>query len=404
MKNTSRLLLITMFASVLLGISACLKDDEETLLLPTPRTIGDVPSDYSATLNPDVGYTNAIIPNYQIEEEEEEDGLFLYRMDMTGIMNPETHEWLNLYGTSQPNQNTWLSLDGTPKGILVKNHSEDANVSNKIDLVFLVDNSGSMGEESDAIARDIVNWANNLVNSGVDIRFGCVGYTETGELWLAEYNQVLNGAIDLTSHSELHDYLNHGTGVERTQHFGGANASVLQNQATQYTEGLYEATGHADWFGECGMMALRFADTYFSFRNGANRIYVNFTDEPNQPMYIEEWSVEYLNPSHGYWLPQQGTVHTVFSGSTNFTNSVGLNEKPWLVSEYTGGTVLYTNASFSGVSLNDLPVTGAMQHSYSIYFTVPESLKDGQSHNLRVTVLSQDRMVRAERHFSIRFD
>ena len=152
------------------------------------------------------------------------------------------------------------------------------------------------------------------------------------------------------------------------------------------------------------MMALRFANDYFSFRSGANRIYVNFTDEPNQPNHVSGWSVEYLNPSNGNWTPQQGTVHTVFSGSTSFSNQTGYSERPWLMSEYTGGTVLYASSSFSGVSLNDLPVTGAMQHSYSIYFTIPESLKDGQYHSIKVTVLSQDQAVRAERNFSIIFE
>ena len=86
-------------------MTGCLKDDEETLLLPTPRTIGNVPSDYSATTNPSIGSPNAIIPNYQFEEEAEEDGLFLYRLDMTGIMNPVTHEWIDLYGTGLSEQN-----------------------------------------------------------------------------------------------------------------------------------------------------------------------------------------------------------------------------------------------------------------------------------------------------------
>lgn len=372
-------------ALFLLSMTSCLKDDEDTILLPTPLTIQGIPSDYSATLNPNITNLNAIIPNYQYEEEDEEEGLFVYRLDMTGIMNPNTHEWLDLYGTGLAEQNIWLSLDNTPKGILVKNHSEDGTISRKFDLVFLVDNSGSMIEESDAVARDIVNWANSLTNSGIDIQFGCVGYSEFG---------YVNGSIDLTDQSGLSNFLNYGTGTQRTQHFGGTNASNLEYLANQY--------GEVD--GECGMMALRFANDHFTFRNGANRIYVNFTDEPNQPAYTNAWSVEYLNPSTGNWTPQQGTVHTVFSGPTSFYNQTGYCEKPWLMSEYTGGTVLYASANFSGVSLNNLPVTGAMQHSYSIYFTVPESLKDGQYHNLRVTVLSQDQSVRAERNFSIKFE
>ena len=386
MKHQYKHSIMALAAALLLScMSSCLKDDEDTILLPTPKTLKDIPNDYSATENPLIYNPNAIIPNYQFEEEEEEDGLFVYRLDMTGIMNPNTHEWLELYGTGLSEQNTWLSLDGIPKGILVKNHSEDGTVSRKFDLVFLVDNSGSMDEESDAVARDIVNWANSLTNSGIDIQFGCVGYSVYGNI---------NGGIDFTSQSGLSNFLNYGTGTQRTQHFGGANASSLQNYANNYGQ-----VG-----GECGVMALRFANDYFTFRTGANRIYVNFTDEPNQPNYATAWSVEYLNPTNGNWTPQQGTVHTVYSGSTYFSHETGLNEKPWLMSEYTGGTILYASSSFTGVSLNDLPVTGAMQHSYSIYFTVPESLKDGQYHSLKVTVLSQDQAVRAERNFSIRFE
>lgn len=377
---------IAIVATLLIScMTGCLKDDEETILLPTPKTIKDIPSDFSATDNPEIYNPNAIIPNYQFEEEEGEDGLLIYRLDMTGIMNPNTHEWLELYGTGLSNQNTWLSLDDTPKGILVKNHSEDGTISRKFDLVFLVDNSGSMDEESDAVARDIVNWANSLTNSGIDIQFGCVGYSVSGNI---------NGSIDFTDQSGLSDFLNYGTGTQRTMHFGGTNASSLQYYANNY--------GHVS--DECGVMALRFANDYFSFRTGANRIYVNFTDEPNQPSYQNGWSVEYLNPSNGNWTPQQGTVHTVYSGSTGFSHQTGYNERPWLMSEYTGGTVLYASSNFSGVSLNSLPVTGAMQHSYSIYFTIPESLKDGQNHRLLVTVLSQDQAVRAERNFSIRFE
>lgn len=397
MKQQHKHFTIAIVAALFLSsMTSCLKDDEDTILLPTPLTIQGIPSDYSATLNPNITNLNAIIPNYQYEEEDEEEGLFVYRLDMTGIMNPNTHEWLDLYGTGLAEQNIWLSLDNTPKGILVKNHSEDGTISRKFDLVFLVDNSGSMSEESDALARDIVNWANNLTNSGIDIRFGCVGYTgwESSAYWL-------DGAIDLTNQDELSNYLNFGSGVERTRHFGGVNAANLQSQAYNYTQYHHDAGWDIE---ECGMMALLFADQYFTFRNGANRIYVNFTDEPNQPCGASNWSVEYLNPSNGHWTPQQGTVHTVFSGPTSFSNQTGYCEKPWLMSEYTGGTVLYASANFSGVSLNDLPVTGAMQHSYSIYFTVPESLKDGQYHNLRVTVLSQDQSVRAERNFSIKFE
>ena len=386
MKKKSRFFTVLTVALISIsGLTSCLKDEDETIGLPTPFTIGEIPNDYSATINPTIVNPNAVIPNYQYEGEDEEQGLIVYRFDMTGIMNPNTNEWLELYGTGLSNQNIWVSLDDMPKGILVKNHADDETVSRKFDLVFLVDNSGSMSEESDAVARDIIDWANSLANSNIDIQFGCVGYSEYG---------YVNGGIDFTNKNGLDDFLNYGTGTNRTKHFGGANASTLQSLASSY----------GSVYDECGVMALRFANDYFTFRSGANRIYVNFTDEPNQPYYNDDWSVEYLNPLKGNWTPQQGTVHTVYSGSSSFNNQTGYNEHPWLLSEYTGGTVLYASSYFTGVSLYDLPVTGAMQHSYSVYLTISESLIDGQFHNLKVTVLSQDQEVRGEREFLIKFE
>lgn len=384
-KKNGFLTVLTVALISISGLTSCLKDEDETIGLPTPFTIGEIPNDYSATINPTIVNPNAVIPNYQFEGEDEEQGLVVYRFDMTGIINPNTNEWLELYGTGLSNQNIWVSLDDMPKGILVKNHADDETISQKYDLVFLVDNSGSMSEEANAVARDIIDWANSLANSNIDIQFGCVGYSEYGNV---------NGGIDFTDHNGLDDFLNYGTGTNRTKHFGGANASTLQSLASSY----------GNVYDECGVMALRFANDYFTFRSGANRIYVNFTDEPNQPYYNDDWSVEYLNPIKGNWTPQQGTVHTVYSGSPNFNNQTGSNEHPWLLSEYTGGTVLYASSYFTGVSLYDLPVTGAMQHSYSIYLTVSESLFDGQFHNLKVTVLSQDQEVRGEREFLIKFE
>jgi hypothetical protein len=387
MKKSNRFLTVLSVALIsIAGLTSCLKDEDETIGLPTPFTIGEIPNDYSATINPTIVNPNAIIPNYQYEGEDEENGLVVYRFDMTGIMDPNTNEWMDLYGTGESNQNVWVSLDDMPKGILVKNHTDDETISHKFDLVFLVDNSGSMSEESDAVARDIVDWANSLANSNIDIQFGCVGYSEYGNV---------NGGIDFTNHNGLDDFLDYGYGTSRTQHYGGPNASTLQSLALSY----------GNVYDECGVMALRFANDYFTFRNGANRIYVNFTDEPNQPYYDDNWSVEYLNPIKGNWTPQQGTVHTVFSESPDyFIHQPGYNEMPWLLSEYTGGTVLYASSYFTGVSLNDLPVTGAMQHSYSIYLTVPETLFDGQFHNLKLTVLSQDHEVRGEKDFLIKFE
>ena len=103
--------------------------------------------------------------------------------------------------------------------------------------------------------------------------------------------------------------------------------------------------------------ALRFADEHFSFRLGANRVYVNFTDDANYPGGDDEISVSYVADAMN-WNTNKGTIHTVFSGSSSSLN-YSIGEAPWLLSEYTGGTVMEVSPTFSGVTLNSFPVTGA---------------------------------------------
>ena len=152
---------------------------------------------------------------------------------------------------------------------------------------------------------------------------------------------------------------------------------------------------------ECGVVALRFADEKFTFRSGANRVYINFTDEPNQPGGYGEWSVEYVN-NQTNWPSYKGTIHTVFSAE-KLTSETEENEFPWRLSEYTGGTIIYTSSSFEEVNLIQLPVTGAMQNSYVIKFTNIEDLLDGKTHKVKITILSADGKVKAEKTFDVTF-
>lgn len=395
--NNKCLINVISIIMLALCLTSCLKEDEETLALPSPMTINGIPSDYSATINPNIVNVNAIIPNFHFEEEEGENHLLVYRLDMTGIMNPNTHEWLELHGTGLTNQNVWMSLDDIPKGILVKNHTEDGTISRKFDLVFLVDNSGSMIEEADALARDITDWATSLASSGLDIAFGCVGYGGNvgNQFDYPIEGYGVTGALNLNNVTLLNQFLNERglTGTDRTKGYWGNDSETLSSASST----SYHYAG-----GECSIQAARFSNEQFNFRTGSNRVYVNLTDDANYPGGLQQWSIDYLTNAKS-WDPSMGTIHTVYSGSTDYTNRPLYKEQSWLMSEYTGGTVLYANEDFSGVSLNDLPVTGAIQHSYSIYFVVPETMKDGLYHQMTVSVLSQDNSVRAERNFTIIF-
>ncbi|MGM9687723.1 MAG: PL29 family lyase N-terminal domain-containing protein [Alloprevotella sp.] len=295
-------------------------------------------------------------------------GNIIYSMTLSGISDVNG-DWLRLYGTDDVNQNIWIDIDGSPKGILVINLED--NVSRvKNDIIFSVDNSGSMSEEADALARDILDLSTYLEDNGLDVRFSVVGY-----------DGRLTGARNFCTASELSSYLNaNGTGVNRTFHFGGSDASSLSSAASAYNNG----------YNECGAAAIQYANANFNFRNGSNRIYINFTDEPNQPNGKSAWSVNFFN-SEQNWPAQYGTIHSVYSDTnTQYVQTEGYREYPWRMSEYTGGTKMFTSSSFTGVSLKDIPVMDAITHSYTIKFIIPLSYLDGQPHTVVIKVVTPD--------------
>lgn len=364
-----------------LSLSSCLSSDDETIALgAASRT--DIPSDSQATPNPSIVDATTSMPNIQYSTVDE-NGTAVFRIDMTGIQDRNTLEWLRLAGTGEKDQNVWAEIDGEPKGIKVYNTADDEDVKHSVpvDLVFLVDNSGSMSEEANAIARDIADWASRLNAGSLDIRFGCVGY-----------DGAITGAIGITTAENLTAYLNRA-GVSGTNRTVGFEGSDKEKAKYQSAAAAYRTGGGSS--NECGMAALRFATDQFSFRRGANRIFVNFTDEPNQPAGISKFSVESLLTD---WDTSLGTIHTVFSDGKEY--STEFNAK---MSEYTGGTVIYTNSSFSGVTLESLPVTDAMQNSYIIRMTNIEKYMDNRVHDLHITVLSPDGGVAVERNYNVMF-
>ena len=338
----------------------------------------DIPDDPKEDI-PYVPDPNVPLPN-PISTTLYENDYIVGRIDITGIQHPVSGEWITLYGTGEPQQNLWLDIDGEQKGTKVTMVGERLAA---VDLVFLVDNSGSMDDEADAIARDIMAWSQKLASSGLDIRFACVGYD--GEI---------TGAINFTSASSLSSYLNRAKGTARTRSFAGTDASRLKAAAPAFF-----VSSRSD---ECGMAALRFADKNMSFRANANRVYVNFTDEPNQPAGKKDFSVESLKTN---WAPTQGTIHTVYSGGKgNDKGNGGSEERNGLMSVYTGGTILETNSSFTGVTLDNLPVSGALQNSAIIRFGNVKKFIDGNSHTLTIVIRTPDNQVRGRKVFTVMFN
>lgn len=280
-------------------------------------------------------------------------------INVSGLFNPVTGDPITpVYG-----ENFFLFEDGEPRGLKITK----VDVSNVLlsDVVFTVDNSGSMGGEADSVAAGIVRFAQLLEASGLDVRFGCVGYCG-----------YATGAINFTTAEGLEDYLNTRdgnpvTGTSRTVGFAGPDKDDLLSTAIGFAPGVW---------GENGVVGIRFADSMFDWRAGASRQYINFTDEPTQPAGIEEWSSDFLCDLMG----GTANIHTVFSADSNSYAWVDLqSERPWELSECTGGTVAFVQNNASDLDLSSLPIVGSLTNSYLIEFIT--SNPDG-SHTIAIYV------------------
>jgi hypothetical protein len=287
------------------------------------------------------------------------------KVNLLGLVDPTTLVPIDLYADYDDGfHNFYLEEDGVVKGVKLTKVSSSTQL--KADIVFTVDNSGSMGEEADSVAIRIVEFANFLAQQGLDAQFGCVGY----DGWV-------NGGLNLSDHLTLETYLNDRTGYNsgtyRTYGFYGPDSANLEATADEY---------FSDVYGENGVVGVFFADSLYNWRPGAQKVYINFTDEPTQPGGLYSWSTAALCEK----LLGSATVHTVFSEDTTWYSGYWQDlwqERPWDMSKCTGGTVKFVSNDASDLNLIDLPVTGALSNSYLVEYVTSSA---SGTHTVVITV------------------
>ncbi len=350
--------------------SACKKDEDDQ---PQP-TVSKIPGDNQATPPPAIvnHIIDDYIPNLSVSTHNADANHII--IQMTGIKDPNSRSYIQLQGTGMANQNIWLQVDGKDKGFLVTKNSNSGGSAKLVDMVFTVDNSGSMDDEADTIAMQIKNWVHYLNTQNLNINVGIVGYDVSGNI---------SGALNFTDAQTLEYYLvdreigyysDPVTGTDRTVGFYGADSATLHQYAQDYAPNIYD---------ENGMVAVRFAHEYFAWRSGANRIYVNFTDEPNQTTNSSD-SLFSVYSLINHWNATDGTIHTVYSEDTT-GYWYDHNERPWLMSEYTGGQAVFVNDDATDLDLNALPVTGALAETFLVEYMNNEG---AGVHNIQIFVKS----------------
>jgi len=289
-------------------------------------------------------------------------------INLLGIIDPATNQPVDLFY----NSNVFVTEDGILKGLKVTNLQSQLN--NKYDLVFIVDNSGSMGEEADTIASKALAFVQFLQNKGVDLKVGVVGYDEMSDI---------SGALNLSDGNQFGNYLNRPGrfGIQRTYDFYGTDSADIEMKASSFNNEI----------GENGIVAISFADSFFSWRANATRIYINFTDEGIQSLgQTDGWNISNFVKT---WHPSKGSIHTVFSVTwtgmqPDTSSSVNgfwseNNERPWQLSQKLGGTVKFVYPDARDLDLTTLPVTQAITNSALIEYISTEPYKP---HNVVVII------------------
>jgi hypothetical protein len=350
-------LIFALTALLIIMLGSCSNTSE-------PKTTNDdIPKDPEGISVPDLSKNN-IVPAATFTKSSGNDSRI--KVNLLGLVDPESLEPIDLYADYNDGlYNFFLEEDGVVKGVKLTKVSTSTQL--KADIVFTVDNSGSMSEEADSIAARMVDFANFLSQQGLDAQFGCVGY----DGWV-------NGAMNLSDHTSLETFLNDRywsqyEGTYRTYGFYGPDSANLEEVANTY---------FADVWGENGVVGVFYADSIFSWRPGAQKVFINFTDEPTQPGGYYEWSTAAMCEK----MLGLATVHTVFSEDTAYyTNSWEdlYQERPWDMSWCTGGTVKFVSSDANDLNLLDLPVTGALSNSYLIEYITSSA---AGTHTVVITV------------------
>jgi len=246
---------------------------------------------------------------------------------------------VDLKGTNDAGQNVWIEVDSVNKGILV-NRVSRGNIL-PADVVFCVDVSGSMpAAVVDSILNTISIFADVLYNYGIDLRFGGIGYV--GDI---------RGYKNLTG-----DVANFKNWVRSTK---------FEDPSTEV---LFPAYGSSS-LSQNSVTAIKFADSAFSWRSGAQKIYILFTDAPVSPSSQVNWANEWVVANQ----KGKASVNVVFFGDTSrYTNQwypLNLsNQNPKDIAYATGGSFSLFPGTAEGLDISKLPITNALASSHSIEF------------------------------------
>lgn len=160
------------------------------------------------------------------------------------------------------------------------------------DIIFLMDNSGSMSDEINAVSNNVLDFVDNLVASGIDFALG-----------LCRYGQSAYGGNPIIEDN-----------------------GILTNDATYFKYDVW-ARNYASGGTEPGYYAIVQSANSFIFRPGAQKIFIIITDEtPDQGGASESDALNTcVNNSITLFALTESGLYDDFSSITSATNGAYFN-------------------------------------------------------------------------------
>ncbi|MFN3691969.1 MAG: vWA domain-containing protein [Fervidobacterium sp.] len=327
--NKKLIVSVCTFLFILLSLYSCSN---------IPVASSNIPSDPTGTSKPNVvSYVN--------------DGIYISIDKMPTLLPITSKDYVrvrvSIPGAENLSENELRVFeDNKEQGFII---FKESVTRSKIDIAIILDITGSMGSAITGVKNSIVEFANELLDSGLDIKLAVVpfgDYVNPPSDCISDLNPPL---LDLSSPLDVKSY--------------------VENK-------LY-ASGGGDW-PENPYDAIMSAATVLTWRPGSQRSIILITDAPAH--YLGDGS-EYAHFTKNTMLPYligYFTIHSVIvpdsffylTNATDFSNS----SDPRELSQRTGGLVKYTDSQ-GNVDLTEFGIAEYIESSWIVSFESDSALE-----------------------------
>jgi hypothetical protein len=307
------------------------------------------------------------------------------RVSIGGLLDPASSEPI-----TYEIDNLTLVEDGIVKGYKIVRAGE--GVAFRADIALIIDNTGSMAPAIAGVRASVLQFVDSLRIGGFDVAVGAIAYNDgfsaksSNPLHTVGLHNSITTATDTVASAGVYGYIN------LTKQLGTADP-------------LYEfintlpATGGGD-APELALNALDFARRAFTWRPGAQRIYIVISDittwGKDAPAGLQKGigpAFPWTDVTMANALKADGAVvHCLCPAGTGSLGTGIYHLRP--LAELTGGT--WVNFALGNFSLTSLPIIGITRSSIVAEFVRGGSSRRSRTLRVVVELLNPDGTRRAD--------